>query len=436
MQEFLIHPNLNINEQGHLTVSGQDCVALAEQYATPLYLLDEQLVRANCRAYVETVRECFPDGSMSLLASKALSFSGIYKIAASEGMGTDLVSSGELFTAKKAGFPLEKAFFHGNNKTDSDIAFAMDCGVGFFVVDNLHELTAVNKEAESRGLKQKILLRLTPGIDPHTHKAITTGTVDSKFGSVIESGQAAEITKQALSMHGIDLRGFHCHVGSQVFDIEPFVQAAEIMLRFIKQMQTECGYVAEYCNLGGGFGARYLPSHPQPDYAAYIRTMAQEIKNICDALLMPCPKILLEPGRSIVAAAGTTLYTAGSVKHTPNGKTYVSVDGGMPDNPRYALYESPYTVVNASRAADAAEQLCSVVGRCCESGDILQENVRIAKADRGDIIAVLTTGAYNYSMASNYNRLPRPALVILSGNENRIGVRRETFEDLTACDAD
>ena len=193
MQDFLIHPNLNVNEKGHLTVSGQDCTDLATQYGTPLYLLDEQLVRANCRAYVETVRECFPEGSMPLLASKALSFTGIYKIAASEGMGTDLVSSGELFTAKKAGFPLEKAFFHGNNKTDSDIAFAMDCGVGYFIVDNMHELHAVNKEAESRGMKQKILLRLTPGIDPHTHKAITTGTVDSKFGSVIENGQA-EVT--------------------------------------------------------------------------------------------------------------------------------------------------------------------------------------------------------------------------------------------------
>ena len=436
MQEFLIHPNLNINDKGHLTVSGQDCVSLAEQYGTPLYLLDEQLVRANCRAYVETVKECFPDGSMPLLASKALSFTGIYKIAASEGMGTDLVSSGELFTAKKAGFPLEKAFFHGNNKTDFDIAFAMDCGVGYFIVDNQHELNAVNKEAEKRGIRQKILLRLTPGIDPHTHKAITTGTVDSKFGSVIENGQAEVIALQALSMNGIDLRGFHCHVGSQVFEIDPFVQAGEIMLRFIKEMQTKHGYTAEYCNLGGGFGARYLPCHPQPDYAAYIRAMAKEIYRICDALLMPCPKILLEPGRSIVAAAGTTLYTAGSVKYTPNGKTYISVDGGMPDNPRYALYEAPYTLVNASRAADEADCLCSVVGRCCESGDILQENIRLAKADRGDILAVLTTGAYNYSMASNYNRLPRPALVILDGDKNRIGVRRETFEDLTACDAD
>ena len=337
MQDFLIHPNLNINEQGHLTVSGQDCVDLAARYGTPLYLLDEQLVRTNCRAYVQTMKECFPEGSMPLLASKALSFTGIYKIAASEGMGTDLVSAGELYTAKKAGFPLEKAFFHGNNKTDADIAFAMDSGVGYFVVDNLHELIAVNSEAVRRGIRQKILLRLTPGIDPHTHKAITTGTVDSKFGSVIENGQAEEITLQALSMDGIDLRGFHCHVGSQVFEIDPFVQAAEIMLRFIKKMQDTHGYAAEYCNLGGGFGARYLPCHPQPDYVSYIRALAAEVNRICDALLMPCPKILLEPGRSIVAAAGTTLYTAGSVKHTPNGKTYVSVDGGMPDNPRYAV---------------------------------------------------------------------------------------------------
>lgn len=434
MQDFLIHPNLGINNEGHLTVSGQDTVALASQYGTPLYLLDEQLVRANCRAYVNTIRECFPEGSMPLLASKALSFTGIYKIAASEGMGTDLVSSGELYTAKKAGFPLEKAFFHGNNKTDADIAFAMDCGVGYFVVDNLHELQAVHAEACRRGIRQKILLRLTPGIDPHTHKAITTGTVDSKFGSVIENGQAEVIVLQALALDGIDLRGFHCHVGSQVFEIDPFVQAAEIMLRFIKEMQTKHGYTAEFCNLGGGFGARYLPSHPTPDYAAYIRSMAAEIKKICDALLMDCPKILLEPGRSIVAAAGTTLYTAGSVKHTPNGKTYVSVDGGMPDNPRYALYEAPYTLVNASRADKETDCLCSVVGRCCESGDILQENLRMASADRGDIIAVLTTGAYNYSMASNYNRLPRPALIILNGNENRVGVRRETFEDLVALD--
>ena len=434
MNDFLLYDNLTINQNGHLSISGQDCIQLARQYGTPLYVLDEQLVRTNCRAYVQTMRECFPTGSKPLFASKALSFTGIYKIMAEEGMGTDLVSAGELYTAQKAGFPLENAFFHGNNKTDADIAFAMDAGVGFFVVDNLHELNAVNAEALQRGTKQRILLRLTPGIDPHTHKAITTGTVDSKFGSVIENGQAQKITECALAMEGIELCGFHCHVGSQVFDIEPFVQAAEIMLRFIKQMSDTLGYMAEYCNLGGGFGVRYLPGHPQPDYAACIRALAAAVNQICSALLISCPKILLEPGRSIVAAAGTTLYTAGSVKHTPNGKTYVSVDGGMPDNPRYALYEAPYTIVNASRAAENADCLCSVVGRCCESGDILQENIRMASADRGDILAVLTTGAYNYSMASNYNRLPRPALVFVNGEKHRLGVRRETFEDLVDCD--
>lgn len=431
--DSFLHNNLS-ESGGHLCIDRQDATMLAAEYGTPLYVLDETLVRESCRAYVETMREVFPAGSMPLYASKALCFAQLYRIVAEEGMGTDLVSAGELYTAQKAGFPLENAFFHGNNKTDEDIASALDSGVGFFVADNREELFAIDRQARKRGVRQKILLRLTPGIDPHTHKAITTGTVDSKFGTAIETGQAQELAALALRLPGIDCRGFHCHVGSQVFDVTPFAQAAEVMLRFSKDFGEKYDFTTEYLNLGGGFGVRYLPGHPKPDYRSYLRALADAVRHTCEALQMPCPKLLLEPGRSIVGAAGTTLYTVGSVKEIPGYKNYVSVDGGMTDNPRWALYQAPYTIVNASRAAQNADYRCSVVGRCCESGDILQENVLLQKPQRGDILAVLSTGAYNYAMASHYNRLLCPAVVLLRDGQSRLVVRRETHEELTARD--
>lgn len=429
-------PDLSVNECGHLTIAGKDAVRLAQTYGTALFVMNVDRFRENCRVYTQTMKECFGSEAMPLLASKALCFTGIYQLAVECGLGTDLVSPGELYTAVKAEFPMEKAYFHGNNKTDADIAYAMDQRVGTFIVDNMEELTAVSEQASSRGQRQKILLRITPGIDPHTHKAVVTGSVDSKFGQAIATGQALQFVEKALSLPGLELDGFHCHIGSQIFESEPFCQAADIMLNFMADIRSRLGYTAHVLNLGGGFGVRYVESHPSMDIAANIREIAAHLKAGCNRLHFPMPTVLMEPGRSLVADAVTTLYTVGSVKEIPGVKNYISVDGGMTDNPRYALYGSEYTLVNASKAAETPDFTCSVGGRCCESGDLIQENVALARPTRGDILAVFTTGAYNYSMASNYNRLPRPAILLVGKDTERLAVRRETYEDLCRCDLD
>jgi len=426
----MIHKNLGLDANGQLTFAGANTCALAAKYGTPLMLLDENRIRENIRKYKKALVECFGEGSFPLFASKALCFKGIYRLAKEEGIGMDAVSVGELYTAKAAGFDLKNVYFHGNNKTDADIAYAVDNGVGAFIVDNTDELLALEKYLATVDKKQDILLRITPGIDPHTHKAIVTGSVDSKFGSAIETGQAEEITRLALSLPHIILKGFHCHVGSQIFDIDPFTEAADIMLRFIAYIHAETGYKAEILNLGGGLGVKYVEGQPVLDYAAVIRDMAEVIRLRAAEIGFALPRILLEPGRSLVADAGLTLYTVGSVKTIKGYKSYVSVDGGMPDNPRYALYEAPYTVMLASKAASKPDFPCSVVGRCCESGDILQENVTLPTPVRGDILAVLCTGAYNYSMASNYNRIPRPAVVWVKDGADSLAIRRESNEDM------
>lgn len=431
---MILHPHLDVNEKGHLTIGGLDTVELAKEYGTPAYIIDENVIRNNCRTYLKAATECFGSDALPLYASKALCFTEIYRIAAEEGMGIDCVSGGELYTAKRAGFPAEKIYFHGNNKTDRDISDAMDMKVGTFVVDNQDELEALSAEAARRGITQRILLRITPGIDPHTHRAVVTGNVDSKFGSAIVTGQAMEIVKKALSSKGIYLAGLHCHIGSQIFDMDPFTDAADIMARFIASIREECNYEIAELNLGGGFGVRYTENDREIDYAASIKTISEIIKGICEKHSIKMPRIILEPGRSLVAAAGITLYTVGSVKEITGFKNYISVDGGMPDNPRYALYQSQYTAIIANRATEARDFKATIAGRCCESGDLLGENMDIQKAKRGDILAVLVTGAYNYSMASNYNRIPRPPVILVKDGKARVAVKRETYEDIVRND--
>ena len=431
---MIIHQHFDVNSKGHLTVGGMDTVELAAKHGTPLYLLDENVIREQCRTYIKAARQSFGEDALPLYASKALCFTEMYRIAADEGMGIDCVSGGELYTAHRAGFPAERIYFHGNNKTDADIRDAMDIGVGTFVVDNTDELSAVSAEAARRGITQRILLRITPGIDPHTHRAVVTGNVDSKFGSAIVTGQAMEIVKAAIAAEGVDLAGLHCHIGSQIFDIEPFADAAGIMTRFIAEIKDVCGYDIRELNLGGGLGVRYTEYDREIDYADCVRQIAEVVRKACEGCGIAMPRIILEPGRSLVAAAGATLYTVGSVKRIPGFKNYISVDGGMPDNPRYALYQSQYTAVIANRASAPRDFRATLAGRCCESGDLLGENMEIQTAERGDILAVLVTGAYNYSMASNYNRLPRPAVVMIKDGEDRVAVRRETYADLVRND--
>ena len=430
----MICDNLTV-ENGRLRFAGRDARALLEAYGSPLYVMDEDRIRRNLRVYVTAMHKAFGDSAMVLYASKACAFKEMYRLAACEGAGVDVVSAGEAYTAYKAGFPMERVYFHGNNKTDEEIALAMDWGVGTFVVDGSEELAVINAEAARRGITQRVMLRITPGIDTHTYEAVATGQVDSKFGSAIETGQAAAIVGETLGYGSLSLCGFHCHVGSQVFDSDTFFRSADIMLEFIAAMRQQYGYVAAELDLGGGYGVRYLDSDPTIDIADNIRLVGEHLQAACQRLALPLPAVRMEPGRSIVADAGITLYTVGGVKRIPGYKNYVSVDGGMGDNPRYALYEAPYTVVCPEKMDEPSDMLCDLVGKCCESGDILQPAVRLPSTlRRGDLVAVLTTGAYNYSMASNYNRIPRLPVVMVGNGGERVVVRRESYEDILRND--
>ena len=430
----MICSNLEI-KNNTLYFAGHSTVDLAEKYGSPIYVMDEQKIRESCRKYINGMKKYFGDNAKPFYASKACSFKRIYNIVESEGMGVDVVSVGEIYTAFKSGYNMKNVCFHSNSKNDYDINFAMDCGVGCFVVDNIEELDAVDCFAGERGIKQKILFRVTPGIDTHTYEAVNTGKVDSKFGFPIETGAAMEITKYALTKENIDLAGFHCHVGSQLFESSVFIRSAEIMLEFIAEVKNTLGYEARELDLGGGYGVRYTENDPTIDIEDNIRQVAEYFKKKCSELNINEPAVSMEPGRSIVADAGITLYKVGNVKRIEGYKNYVAIDGGMTDNPRYALYESEYTVIAADKANEECSFLCDLVGKCCESGDIIQPKVMLPESiERGDLVAVLTTGAYNFSMASNYNRIPRLPVIMVNGNEDYVAVKGETLEDIISRD--
>ena len=430
----MLSDNIRRDEKGALCFAGHSLTALAEEYGTPLYLMDEERIRSNCRMYLGAFRAHLPEGSLPLYAGKACSFRQLIRIMAQEGMGLDVVSAGEIHTAVTAGFPPERMYFHGNCKTDEEIRYALQQGVGCFIVDNEEELLALQREAAAAGTVQEILLRVTPGIDPHTYAAVNTGMVDSKFGEAIETGQARQRVQQALALPNLRLRGLHCHVGSMVFDEDVFERTVDVMVAFMAELRRENGWTAEVLNLGGGYGVRYRESDGQVDIPARIGEVARRLHQQCALLDFPLPRVLMEPGRSIVADAGMTLYTVQSVKRLPGYKSYAAVDGGMGDNPRYALYQAPYTVL-AVEPGEGPAAVYDLVGRYCESGDILQPAVELpADLRRGDLVAVCTTGAYNYSMASNYNRVGRLPVVMLTKEGSYTAVRRETPEDLCALD--
>ena len=430
----MICSNLEIKD-GVLFFGGRSTVELANKYGTPIYVMDEKTIRKNCRTYLDAMRKYFGENAKPFYASKACSFKKIYDIVGSEGMGVDVVSVGEIYTAKMAGYDMKNVCFHSNSKNDYDIEFAIDNGVGCFVVDNIEELEAIDNFAAQKGIKQKILFRITPGIDTHTYEAVNTGKVDSKFGFPIETGAAMEITKIALTKKNINLAGFHCHVGSQLFDADVFVRSAEIMLKFIADVKNTLGYEAKELDLGGGYGVRYTEKDPVLNIEENIKQVAEYVKKLCKELNINEPAISMEPGRSIVADAGITLYKVGNVKRIEGYKNYVAIDGGMGDNPRYALYESEYTVVAADKATEECNFTCDLVGRFCESGDIIQPSIKLPESvKRGDIIAVLTTGAYNYSMASNYNRIPKLPVIMVNGEEDYVAVKGETLEDIIRND--
>lgn len=431
---MLVTENLKINERGHLTMAGCDTTEIAATYGTPLYVMDEEQIRRTLGRLKGAIEESCPNGGRVAYAGKACCFKEMYRIVDSEGCGADVVSCGEMYTALQAGFPAEKLYYHGNNKTDADLTMALQCGVGRIVVDNPTELTALSEIATQMGVTARVFLRITPGIDAHTHSFIKTGQIDSKFGFTLETGEALSEVKRALSLSGIELKGLHCHVASQIFDEEPFRHAAEVMLAFMYQIREETGVTLTELDLGGGFGIAYKETdHPKPCYE-YMRLIGETLTDCAAGLGFPVPYIIVEPGRSVAAPAGLTLYTVGSVKRIPNVRTYVSVDGGMTDNPRYALYQAPYTVVAAARMTEPATEEVTISGHCCESGDLLQEGVPLPSLARGDLLAVLTTGAYNYSMSSNYNRFPKPAVVMLRDGKSRVVVKAETLDDVLRND--
>lgn len=431
---MLLYDNLDINTEGHLTIGGLDTVALTEKYGNPLYVMDEDQIRRNCRIYTRAMAEYLPEGSQPLYAGKALCFKGLYPIIESEGFGADVVSPGEIYTALAGGFDPANLYYHGTAKTDWDIRYAIENGVGWFIVDNYNELKALDRIAGELGVTQNILLRITVGIDPHTQEKINTGRIDSQFGVAVDTGQAASFVQHSMSMRNVRLRGYHSHIGSQIFETEPFMDQVDKLLQFAAAMRDRFGYTAEIFNLGGGFGVRYTEADPGIDIGAAIRRIGEHLRKGCSTCGFPLPRILMEPGRSIVANAGITLYKTTGVKEIDGYLNYVTVDGGMTDNIRFALYRADYCVTNASRMDEEMSYRCTVAGRCCESGDRIAENICLQKPSRGDIIAVLGTGAYNYSMASNYNRVPKPAMVMVGGGQSRLVIRAQTFEDMIACE--
>lgn len=433
--ESMLSNNINYNKNGELTFAGISVDKLADSFGTPLYAYDEQRIIDNCITYQTAMKAHFGDGSYPIYAGKAASFGYIYKILTELSMSADFVSAGEILTAKRAGFDMSRGFFHGNAKTNAEIDVAIDAEIGCIVVDGEDELFAVAEAARKKNIRQRILLRITPGIDPHTYEAVSTGKVDSKFGMPIKTGQAHEFVRKALGEASLELIGYHCHIGSQVFDddADVYTDTAKVMLDFSYEIEASLGYFPEYLNLGGGFGVRYTESDPSLDIDHGIKRIADFVKTYSAAHESKLPRFLMEPGRSIVADAGMTVYTVETVKHIPGYKSYVAVDGGMTDNPRYALYRSAYTVYPAEKSN--SEMTCDLVGKCCESGDIIQPSVSLpSEIKRGDRVAVATTGAYNYSMASNYNRIPRPAVVMLRGEFAKLVVRRETYTDVSALD--
>ncbi|AEV68128.1 diaminopimelate decarboxylase [Acetivibrio clariflavus] len=425
---------LSINGKNHLEIGGCDCVELVNNFGTPLYVLDENLIRENCRLYKNAMDKYYDGNGIVLYASKALSTMAICKIVDQEGLGLDVVSGGELYTALKAGVPMDKIYFHGNNKTYEELEFAISKDIRRIVVDNREELGRINEIAGKQGKVVNISFRIKPGIDAHTHDFVQTGQIDSKFGVALENGEAYEIISEASKMSNVKVVGVHCHIGSQIFDLEPFKLAAKVMLEFIAKVKNEINIEIEELNLGGGFGIKYTMDDDPIEYDHYIESVSNVVKSICKEKGLKLPFIVMEPGRSIVAPAGITLYKVGAVKNIKNVRTYVSVDGGMTDNPRYALYQSKYEAVIANRADAPRVQTVTIAGKCCESGDLLAKDIKMPEIQAGDILAMLATGAYNYSMSSNYNRIPRPPVVLVKDGKARVIVKREDYDDIIRND--
>lgn len=431
---MFVSKNLSVNEKNHLVIGKNDTVELAKEYGTPLYVIDEELVRENIRVYKSAVDRYYNGNGLILYASKAFSSKFIYNLAKEEGIGIDVVSGGELYTAIKSDFSMDKVYFHGNNKTVDELKMAVENRIKCVIVDNVYELEKLNEIAKESGIVQDIMFRIKPGVDAHTHSFIQTGQIDSKFGVALENGEAFEICSLAKAMNNVRVCGVHCHIGSQIFDIEPFCKAAQVMMDFIGDLKDKLSMEIECLNLGGGYGIKYTKDDTPVLYDEYMAHVSEVVKECAKKREVKLPFIIMEPGRSIIAPAGITLYTVGGIKDIKDVRKYVSVDGGMGDNPRYIMYESEYEAVVANNASAPRTDKVTIAGKCCESGDLLIKDIMMPKIGVGDTLAVLATGAYNYSMASNYNRIPRPAVVAVSEGNSRVVIKRETYEDIIKND--
>ena len=421
-----------LNPEGHLEIGGCDAVELAQNYATPLIVMDEAHIRGQIRA-MKAAFELQGAPIHIIYASKAFPCLAISKIAAQEGLWIDVASAGELLTALRADFPTERIVFHGNNKSDEELEMAVGARIGRVIVDNFDELGRLNRIAGEAGVKQPIMLRLTPAVDAHTHRLIQTGRIDTKFGFNIDGGMARRGVEAALAMENLELLGVGCHIGSQILDAPFFTLAAKLMVEFLAQIRDELGVEFPELDLGGGLGIRYLPEHEPPAMDDYAATLVGTVRENLEKHGLQMPNLAIEPGRSLVGEAGTTLYSVGTIKHIPGVRTYVSVDGGLSDNPRPALYEAKYFALNASKAAQEQSETVAIAGKHCET-DVLIEEAQLADPQRGDIVAVYSTGAYAYAMASNYNRFRRPAVVLVNDGHADLIIERETLEDVLAHD--
>jgi diaminopimelate decarboxylase len=420
-----------VSAEGHLLIGGCDTAGLTSEFGTPLYVFDEFTIRSKCREFREEFAGQYAGASV-IYACKAFINKALALILMEEGLGLDVVSAGELGIARSVGFPLEKVYFHGNNKSADELRLALDWPVGRIVVDNFHELARLAAMASEKGVRPDILLRLSPAVDPHTHHYIATGVLDSKFGFLMAS--AEEAVMQAVAATSLNLAGLHFHIGSLIPGAEPYEEAVAVVLGFAAEMKRKCGFEPGELNVGGGFAVQYTLDSPAPPVAAYARAIANKITGKCQELGLARPQLVVEPGRAVVAQAGVALYTAGAVKDIPGVRRYVSVDGGMGDNIRTALYGSRYEAVIAYKMREKASAKVTIAGRFCESGDILVRDIEMPAVAAGDIIAIPGSGAYCLPLASNYNASFRPAVVMVKGGEARLVRRRETLEDLTRCD--
>ncbi len=420
-----------VNDQGHLTIGGCDTIALASTYGTPLYIFDETTLRAKCSEYRREFGQRYPN-TLAIYACKAFTSQALIRLLQEEGLGVDVVSGGEMHVAKSVGFPQDKVYFHGNNKGQEELKLALEWGVGRIVVDNFHELALLGRLAREQGKTQDILLRLSPGVDPHTHSYVATGVLDSKFGFPLTTGQAEEALTKAMSTPGLNLIGLHSHLGSSLFEVKPYVEALEIVVQFAAQMKQKHRFEMRELNIGGGFAVQYQIDSPAPPVSHYAEAITSAMIELTHRHRLDQPRLVIEPGRSIVAQAGTALYSIGGSKDIPGVRKYVFVDGGMADNIRPALYGSKYEAIVANKIGKPETDAVTIAGKFCESGDILINDIRLPKLEAGDILAMPTSGAYSIPMSSNYNASLRPAIVMVKAGQARLIRRRETYEDLAA----